>query len=368
MRRSSMKTTLCERALPNALLMPNGKTVSSKEEWESIMRPHWTRLFWEEEYGQMPLKVIPQIKVIPKEVDFAGKGIWEEISFTFHKDGKTHTVLTQLIYPREKKNNPFFIMLNFRADIPDRYLPVEEILDNGFGVFSVCYNDVTKDDADFTDGLAGLFQKGERNGNDAGKLVYWSYMALQMMDYLQTLDIANKNQIGVVGHSRLGKTALITAIADERFAFVCANDSGCSGAALSRGKKVGNETLRDITKKFPYWFCPNYINYVDKEQKLPFDQHCLLSLIAPRAAYIGAAIEDVWADNEGQFLACKAASAVWKLYGKKGLISPNRIPLNEESYTKGELGFYLRNGKHYLSRTDWNIYMKAVKRYFKLKK
>ena len=362
-----IKKLLQKREVPDVLLKLNGCRVSSKAEWQEIMRPHLTGLFLEKEYGQLPAKLTPQVDVFPKEVDFAGKGTWEEIVFTFNKDDKMHSVPTQLIYPKGKKNNSFFIVLNFRADIPDRYLPVEEILDNGFGIFSVCYNDITKDNPDFTDGLASLFQKGERKANDAGKLIYWSYMASRMMDYLQTRDIANNSQIGIAGHSRLGKTALLTGAIDERFAFVCANNSGCSGAALSRGKKEGNETLNDIIEKFPYWFCLNYATYKNETQSLPFDQHCLLALIAPRAVYIGGAQEDVWADNEGQFLACIAASRVWKLYGKKGLIAPNHLLKNGESYIKGEVGFHLRNGKHYFSRTDWNIYMKAIKRYFRFK-
>ena len=357
-----IKKELEKRNLPDLLQMPNGQIIKTKEEWENIARPYWKTILLQEEYGQIPSFVSPKIERKVNPIDFAGKATWETVSFTFNKNGKMHIVPTQLIYPKNKKNSPFFIYLNFRPDIPDRYLPVEEIIDNGFGIFTVCYNDITKDNEDFTDGLAGLFQDGERTGDDTGKIVYWSYMASRMMDYLQTREEADKNAIGVAGHSRLGKTALLTGALDERFAFVCSNDSGCSGAALSREVCKGGESIRAIVERFPFWFCPNYFKYIDNADKLPFDQHCLTALIAPRCVYIGGAIEDVWADNNNQFLNCVACSPVWELYGKTGFITENKMPVCGDVYTDGEVGFHLRAGKHYHSRTDWLIYMDAVRK------
>jgi hypothetical protein len=283
---------------------------------------------------------------------------------TFQKGEKSHSIPTQLIYPKNKTNSPFFIFINFRRDIPDLYFPLEEIIDNGFGVFTVCYQDITTDDGDFSNGLAGLFQDCERKNDDTGKIIYWSYVCSRMMDYLTTRTEADPSKIGVIGHSRLGKTALVTGAFDERFTFVCANDSGCSGAALSRGRCDGGESIKTIYERFPYWFCPNYKQYVENETNMPFDQHCLLSLVAPRVAYVGGAIEDVWADNENQFLNCVASSKVWALYDKKGVIAPDRLPVCGDVFTDGEVGFHLRSGKHYLSRTDWLVYISAIKKYF----
>jgi hypothetical protein len=357
-----IKEELAKRKLPDLFQMPNGQIIKTKEEWGTIARPYWREILLQEEYGKIPPLVYPEIFTKTNTIDFAGKATWEEVSFTFKRNGKEHTVPTNLIYPKAAEKSPFFIYINFRSDIPDRYLPVEEIIDNGFGIFSVDYNDITKDNADFTDGLAGLFQDGERTGDDTGKIVYWSYMASRMMDYLQTREEADKNAIGVSGHSRLGKTALLTGALDDRFAFVCSNDSGCSGAAISRGRCNGGESIRAIVERFSFWFCPNYFKYMDKANELPFDQHCLMALVAPRRVYIGGAIEDIWADNDSQFLNCVASSPVWKLYGKTGFITDNKMPVCGDIYTDGEVGFHLRAGKHYHSRTDWLIYMDAVKK------
>ncbi len=354
-----------KRKLPDLLTAQNGEKVTTVERWESEMRPYWKNIILEHCYGKTPVYVQPKIQTKINEIDFAGKAVWETVSFTFAVNGKEHTVPTQLIYPVGAKNVPFFVYLNFRPDIPDRYLPVEEIIDNGFGIFSVCYNDVTTDNGDFTNGLAGLFEDETRAPNATGKIRYWSYMASRMMDYLQTREEADKSAIGVAGHSRLGKTALLTGALDERFAFVCTNDSGCSGAALTRGRCEGGEPVEVICRVFPYWFCPTYHTYVGREDEMPFDHHALVALVAPRAVYIGGAIEDVWADNDNQFLAGVAASEIWEMYGKVGMVSPDRLPVEGDTWTDGNVGFHLRKGKHYHSRTDWLIYMDAVKKLLK---
>ncbi len=360
-----LKQELERRNLPDLFSMPDGKKIETKEDWENIARPYWTKLLLQEEYGQFPPVVTPEIVVKTNEADFAGKATWEEILFTFKTNGKEHTVRTHLMCPKNKVEVPFFIYITFRPEIPDRYVPVEEIIDNGFGVFTVCYNDITKDNADFNDGLAGLFQQGERKAEDAGKIVYWSYMLSRMMDYLQTRNEVDKTAIAVSGHSRLGKTSLLTAALDKRFAFVCPNNSGCSGAALSRGICVGGEKIRDIYERFPFWFCPNYEKYMDHEDNLPFDQHCLMALVAPRCVYVGGAIEDVWADNDNQFLTCVASSSAWELYGKTGFVSLDRLPVCGDIFIDGEVGFHLRTGKHYHSRDDWHVYMDAIKKRLK---
>lgn len=352
---------LKERNLPDVLRMPDSKIITTKQDWENIARPYWKDLLLREEYGRLPPLIVPKISTRNNLVDFAGKAKWEEISFSFQINGKQHTIPTQLIYPKDSKESPFFIYINFSRDVPDKYLPVEEIIDNGFGIFTVCYQDITSDNDDFNDGLAGLFSDGKRTVDSAGKLSYWSYFASRMMDYLQTRKEANKNLIGIAGHSRLGKTALLTAALDERFSFVCSNNSGCSGVALSRGCCEGGESIADIYKRFPYWFCPNYAKYVDNEQGLPFDQHCLFALIAPRIVCVGTAIEDIWADNDNQFLSCVAASKVWELYQKRGLISSNSLPICGDVFTEGKIKFHLREGKHFHSRTDWLIYINALK-------
>jgi hypothetical protein len=147
---------------------------------------------------------------------------------------------------------------------------------------------------------------------------------------------------------------LLAGALDERFYLVISNNSGNSGAALSRGNT--GETINDITKLFPYWFCKNYISYANNENMLPFDQHILIGLQAPRHCYIASASEDLWADPDGELLSAKFASQYYELYNLKGLIVPNHIEL-DTIYDEGYIAYHRRNGKHKLTLFDWEQYM-----------
>lgn len=355
-----LKSLLAARSLPDVLETPDGRAATAAE-WESRVRPYWRKQMLTHIYGQLPQVLTPTVTTEVNQIDFAGKANWETVRFTFEKEGKTHTVPAQMITPKGEGPHPFFILLNFRPEVPDRYWPTEELIDAGYGVFGVCYQDVTADDGDFQSGLAGLFAtEGERRPDEAGKLTYWAYMASRMMDYLLTRQEADPKRIGVIGHSRLGKTAQLAAALDERFAFACVNGSGTAGAALARGRDAAAESIRAICTRFPYWFAPNYYKYMDAPEALPLDQHCVAALIAPRRLLVGAAVEDLWADTAGQFLTCVAASPVWELYGKRGLVTPDALPSVGDVLGEGGVCFHLRAGKHYLSRTDWLSYLKTL--------
>jgi hypothetical protein len=192
----------------------------------------------------------------------------------------------------------------------------------------------------------------------------WAWAASRVMDYLQTLEGIDGKRIAVIGHSRLGKTALWCAAQDERFAMGISNDSGCSGAAITRDKK--GEHIKDITRSFKYWFCENYLKYVDNEEALPFDQHFLLSAIAPRPVYVCSALEDEWADPQSEFLSCVASSCVYELLGVKGLIAGDEYPEPGTSLHEGSIGYHLREGTHYLSRYAWQRFMEYMTQKFSL--
>lgn len=252
---------------------------------------------------------------------------------------------------------PFFVHINFRPEIPDRYMPTEELIDMGFSVFSFCYEDITKDNGDFADGLAGiLFQGGlaKRGPSDAGKIALWAYAAMRVMDFAAACtDRFDLSRSVVCGHSRLGKTALLAGALDERFAFTYSNDSGCSGAALSRGTR--GETVADITKTFPYWFCERYAAYAGREASMPFDQHYLLAAIAPRRVLIGSASKDDWADPLSEQLSALAASGAFP----KGLTTDRPAQI-QETFLEGDIGYHLREGEHYFSRRDWQVLAEFV--------
>jgi hypothetical protein len=137
--------------------------------------------------------------------------------------------------------------------------------------------------------------------------------------------------------------------------------SGCSGAAITRGKT--GEHIHDITEKYPFWFSGNYQKYRDHEESLPADQHQLLGLIAPRRLYVSSRTFDSWADPRSEFESCKQASAIYRLYGKTGL-EQMEMPPPEQPVLGGDLGYHIKTGEHSLDEYDWERYLDFCSRHF----
>ena len=318
-------------------------------------------LFFKEEYGFMP--GMPDVftwEVAEENENYcAGKAVYKKIMFTVGFDGREHTFPVISVIPKANKKVPFFVFANFRDSVPDRYYPTEEITDRGYGVLSFCYQDVTKDNDDFTDGLAGVvYPDGKRTPTDGGKISLWAWTMSRVLDYAQTVPQLDLTKAIAVGHSRLGKTALLAGATDERFYCTISNDSGCSGAAITRGKR--GENIEHIYNTFPYWFCENYGKYINNEDNLPFEQHMLLAMVAPRLLYIASAEEDIWADPQAEYSACVLAGEHYEKLGTTGFIAPDQFPQGNAFFHLGTIGYHIRSGTHYLSRTDWNLYMDFI--------
>ena len=331
-----------------------GDSLKSVGAWESCRASVLDKIL-DTEYGVFPKLNKPSTTAEVVGINFASKAEWTRVSFNFEDKGKHHTVEAELILPTKKTDYGVLLYIDFSKETPSKYLPVEEIIDGGFGIFKVYYEDITTDNGDFENGLCGLVDGA---GTDFGKIAVWSYMLRVMVDYL-TENSITKN-IAVVGHSRLGKTALLTAAIDTRIMLGCINDSGCCGASLSRFKDEGEEKISDIVRVFPYWFKNSFKQYVNNEERLPFDQHMLISLVAPRNLVIGCARQDHWADNDGAFNSLMLANPVWKLYSKNGFVHSG-YECKALDYLDGELGYYIREGSHFLSREDWQKYMLKFK-------
>ncbi len=355
-----LNNLLQERQLPDVLQSFDGSRAACPADW-ARRRLEILDLLRREIYGfapAAPASVVGQITENQTDA-FANKAIRQTVVIEFPTPGGKFAFSLTLIVPKQVKRAPVFLAIAFRPNIPDIYLPAEEIVDNGFAVATFCYNDISPDENDrFAKGLPALYPRDEQTG--WGKISVWAWAASRVMDYLQTRDDLDPDHVAVIGHSRLGKTALWCGAQDERFATAISNDSGCAGAALFRGKS--GERIEAITRVFPYWFCGRFPAYAEREDALPFDQHFLISLIAPRAVYIGSAAEDDWADPHAEFLAALAASPVYRLLGYPGLVTPDRLPEPGTILQDGRAAYHLRTGSHFLSRSDWQIYMANLRR------
>lgn len=256
------------------------------------------------------------------------------------------------IDPTREKKSPFW--------------PAETLIERGFAAAAFHNAEIDPDKHDgFHDGVHPLLDgKAERPDDAWGTIAAWAWGASRAMDYLvQDGDVDGK-KVAVVGHSRGGKTALWAGASDDRFAIAVSNDSGCSGAALARGKK--GETIAMINRAFPHWFCTNYKKFNGKEDELPLDQHLLIAGIAPRAVYVASATKDLHADPAAEYRAWRLAAPAWKLHGLEGEI-PLDPPAAGEARHLGAMGCHLREGGHDLTAEDWGRFLEFAEKLYSAK-
>jgi len=345
------------RNIPQVL--PEGMTA---EKWPSHRRK-LLELFCKEEYGfsPPPPKEVRAKTLSDDPVAWAGKAYHRQVCLSFDTPMGEFAFPVDIVLPKSGKNLPVIVYISFTPYPCGKYGPIEELVDQGYGLAIFDNNAITLDgDDNFTGGIAAMYDRSADDGSLWGKISMWAWGASRVMDYLQTLREVDKNRIYVIGHSRLGKTALWCAAQDLRFAGAGINNSGCSGMAITRGKM--GEKVADIVSVFPYWFCKNYHKYVNREDDLPFEQSMLAAMIAPRPLAVSNAEEDIWADPVSEYISLIEAHTVYRLLSTPGLVaSLDRFPDTGTSFNKGRIAYNLRSGTHFMSRHDWLFYLDYFK-------
>lgn len=309
------------------------------------------------EYGWYPTdSMTVTAHVDDKKIIFGGKGLLENVTLTLTgSEGSYSFPVTSCIPLTKYEPVSAFVHISFSVPDENSRVPLLEMCERGFAMFSFSCGNVTADDDDFSSGLLPYFsdQKAIRQ-RKVGKMAVWAYAASHVLDYALTLPVIDPHRCAVVGHSRLGKTAVLAGVMDERFSVTISNNSGCSGAALHRGKN--GERIFNITDKFSRWFTEEFTAWQNRENELPFDQHTVLGLIAPRLLYVCSATDDGWSDPVSEFLGAAAASDAYAPYGKSGLIA-DHMPKPWDIFHEGCIGYHLRQGGHDLAPEDWQKFM-----------
>ncbi len=356
-------------SLPDPLLTRAGEKVTTIDQWQKGRRQEILELFRENIYGRAPIGRPDTLRFDVKEVDthaMNGKATLKRVEIHFSGPGGKGMISLSVFIPNKaKKPVPGFLLIcnQDRDNIdPTRikkspYWPAERIVERGYVAATFLNADLDPDQHDgFKNGVHGIFdpQNSKRSPEAWGTIAAWAWGASRVMDYLETDKDIDKIRLGVVGHSRGGKTTLWCGAEDERFALVISNNSGSTGAALARNKK--GEQIKRINTSFPHWFCENYKKFNEKENDLPVDQHELLSLMAPRLVYVASATQDEWADPKNEFLSCVHAEPVYRLFGLRG-VEATQMPNPEQPLHTGHIGHHIRIGKHDLTEYDWDRFM-----------
>lgn len=361
--------------LPDPLRFADGSSVASTEDWIARRRGEVLELFREHVYGRVPAAAQQPLewKLIAEQSVPSLRATWRRIALTARHGDRERTFPVSLFTPDREGPAPLVLLICNRTNVvleaerpaDDEFWPVPEILGRGFATAAYYTHDVDPDRPDgFAKGVRGLFAEGEPKADDWGTLAAWAWAASRIVDVLAGLPAIDGERIAVVGHSRGGKTALWAAAQDERFALVCANQSGCGGANILRRRFQGRENIEMITRRFPHWFNANFKNYANREDDVPVDHHMLIALVAPRWVHVGSAEEDLWADPRGEFLGVWHAGPVYRLLGRAGFPTSEMPPIGVVMRGDG-LAYHVRAGKHNLVLEDWRAYLDTAAAVFR---
>jgi len=238
--------------------------------------------------------------------------------------------------------------------------PIEDILAKGYGIATMYPSEIIPDQAEAgRAAMTRLFGESSLGPNhNASVIGGWAYIWTAAAEVMAADTGIDSRRIATFGHSRYGKTALLTALWSDNIAAVVSHQSGTGGASLSRGKK--GETVTQILSSYPHWFAPSFAKY-DTDAPIEVEQHHLLALIAPRPVLLGNARRDVWSDPEGGFHSAIGADSIYELYDKKGLTVEK---LNQFD-PSADLSFWIRGGTHGIVKEDWPAFLEFLDFHFK---
>jgi hypothetical protein len=322
--------------LPNPFCCDDGTAVRSVADWNR-RQAEMIICIVEIEYGGLP--------PVPAETR------WEELhATTIGRFGGTRAITGRVIAGAAR---PFGFLMQMLAPVGSGRFPVvltgdacwwdasddvaAEVLRRG-NILAQFNRVEIVPDVGRSDRVSGLYQTYP----DAtfGALAAWAWGYHRCVDALVGMDFVDSARIAIVGHSRGGKAALLAGATDDRIALTSANNSGTGGAGSYRIQGPQSETLADLMQAFPYWFGPSMKDFVGRETDMPFDQHLLKALVAPRALLTTEALGDLWANPYGTWQTHLAAREVYRFLG-----------------VEERIGFWFRDGHHDHNMSDWITFL-----------
>lgn len=236
--------------------------------------------------------------------------------------------------------------------------PVEQYFDRGIAYANFRAAAIVPDRADRGADVMAGFRASNEGVTASSALTYWAYGWSAAIDLFESDERIDKTRIGIWGHSRHGKAALLAPIYEPRIDLVISHQSGFGGSASNRSR--AGERFDRVVKSYPHWFTPGLQAYADAPETLPIDQHQLLALVAPTPLLIGNGRRDVWSDPNSTYENAFLADPVWELYGGEGLNQDGLRDFNPAA----ELSFGMTGGSHGVTPEDIDMFFSFIDAHF----
>lgn len=320
--------------LPDPLhLTENGRQTAVTNEALWARKKEWIRAQVEQwVFGKMP-PAPDNLRAIVSSAQREGTTTVRDVRLEFGPEHRA-TLRLQLIVPDGEGPFPVFLTNHSRI-YPWLYTAVRR----GYVVCYYAANDPAYGggDSDDSDRYIEIYPE-----YDFSCIARWAWSASRAVDYLLTLPEVDKSKIGLAGHSRHGKQALLAAAFDERIAAVVlssGNTGECDPWRYTTDMFV-NESIELLTGVQPHWFHPRLRFFAGQEDKLPVDQNLLLSLIAPRGLMMYSGYAESAGNPFGYEQAYRSVQTVYSMLGR------------EE-----KLWLHLRDGEHPTAVVDVEQFM-----------
>ena len=353
--------------IPELLVSLSGQKIDTLEKWERFRRDEVLNLSEQYAYGVRDIERPENLYFkIEEEKEVYGMKLkevrigFDDYSFPMHlylplKIEKPVPAFVYVMHENLENKFQFKEDGNMSSSETMSELPLKHITDRGYAVAVMPTRDIYREWTTHSEFKVGVFSavkipKG-RNKSSWASLSSWAWGVSRVIDYLETDADVDATRVASIGHSRSGKAALWAGCTDPRIYLTIANNSGCMGAAILRGKK--GEHAKEIN--ISDWLNDKFHEYNDCEEYFPIDQHFVLSLVAPRYLCLPSSVLDEWADPEAELLAAKLTTPVYELYGEKGLVMDDEKPVLNKVYDEGRIVYYVKEGDHSQTMFDWNV-------------
>ena len=308
-----------EEGLPDPFVGADGTRIQSVEDWPA-QREYLKALLRHYLHGHMPPRPGAGRMAIEQTCSrpaFGDLGVEEHFTLTLSRDGKHVNLDIVLFRPAAAERYAAVVKNCFHqfsmpsaadsavmaAGVPlapieaaietDR-LAAREFVERGYLLCKFQREQLARDDRNESpSGVQLLYPEC-----DWGAITVWAWGHSVVLDALERLGYADMDRTVATGVSRGGQAAMAAGIFDERHAIVapCAGNIAACGTVRVHDPDgpFGTEDLlttvyRDMV---PHWFTPRFYEFAGRKDKLPFDAHTLVALIAPRAVLNTNATED----------------------------------------------------------------------------